>query len=234
MTPSINKMRAMYVARGTVTQAVREILTSNKFYREVLQSGIANVTALAEKIKPEIENMVDTDVTINTVLAAIKRLSDHLDKYPNSQTFERKILRDIKFSLTDSVFDVGFEESEIDEFITVLFDRLFRRGELDFYLFQTSKHCSLFTANPNLFGELEQKFAGHSKENKLTKITLEYSEVKDEYILTQLLYEISNILYSTQIKIHSAFFTNSEITFIVENRNAIRLYDRIQQQLLKK
>jgi len=53
----------MYVTPGTVSQTVRDVLTSNKFYHDVLQSGIAYVTALAQKIKPEIEKMVTTHVT---------------------------------------------------------------------------------------------------------------------------------------------------------------------------
>jgi hypothetical protein len=36
----------------TTTQAVRDILNSNRFYLQAVEAGIANLTALAEKIKP--------------------------------------------------------------------------------------------------------------------------------------------------------------------------------------
>jgi hypothetical protein len=49
-----------------------------------------------------------------------------------------------------------------------------------------------------------------------------------------LLSEISNILHNTDIIVHSAFFTPSEIIFIAEDSDAIRLYDKLHNELLKK
>jgi hypothetical protein len=45
----------MFATTVSVPQAIKEILSSNNLYLQALLSGIANYTALAQKIKPDIE-----------------------------------------------------------------------------------------------------------------------------------------------------------------------------------
>ncbi len=53
----------------SVLEIIREILSSNALYYSAVQSGIANYTALAKKIKPEIEKRIACDVNIGTIVA---------------------------------------------------------------------------------------------------------------------------------------------------------------------
>src|ERR1041384_6559024 len=89
-----------YNISRSVTQAVREVLTSNKFYFDVLQSGIANLTALAVKIKPEVEKLAGSSVSTNTIVASLKRVSDRLAENQESMRFDKKIPANLKMSLT--------------------------------------------------------------------------------------------------------------------------------------
>lgn len=66
----------MYPAARSVSQAVREVLASNSMYREILESGVANLTAMAQRIKPQVENKIQSHVNTNTIVAALKRLSN--------------------------------------------------------------------------------------------------------------------------------------------------------------
>jgi hypothetical protein len=75
----------MYNRRGlqyhqSVPQAVRTILASNNLYFQALSSGIANYTALAQKIKTEVEKITGIEVQIGNIVVAIKRFVDTLIK----------------------------------------------------------------------------------------------------------------------------------------------------------
>jgi len=66
----------MYSRIPSVSHAIREILYSNSLYINALETGIANYTALAIKIKPEVEKLTKSQVNINTIVVGIKRLAD--------------------------------------------------------------------------------------------------------------------------------------------------------------
>jgi hypothetical protein len=63
----------------TITQAIRHVLSTNEIYLRALQLGIANYTALAERIKSEVERLVGSTVNVGTVIVVIKRLADSLE-----------------------------------------------------------------------------------------------------------------------------------------------------------
>ena len=202
----------------------------------MLQSGIANLTALAVKIKPEVEKLAGSSVSTNTIVASLKRVSDRLAENQESMRFDKKIPANLKMSLTDSIIDFVLDEASPGDF-SEIYDRLSSSSDIPFNIFQTSKNCRLYTDNLRLFEDLEKKFSEHFKapEKKFTKVTIDFSEEKQqESTLNRLLSEISSILHNSDISIHSAFFTPSEIIFIAEDSDAIRLYDKLHNELLKK
>ena len=68
----------MFSQSVSVPQAIKEILFSNNLYLQALLAGIANYTALAQKIKPDVEKITASEVNIGTIVVAIKRLVDNL------------------------------------------------------------------------------------------------------------------------------------------------------------
>ncbi|MGA9148959.1 MAG: hypothetical protein WBZ36_00165, partial [Candidatus Nitrosopolaris sp.] len=70
----------MFTRAVSVPQAIKEILSSNNLYRQALLWGIANYTALAQKIKPDVEKLTASEVNIGTIVVAIKRLVDRLQE----------------------------------------------------------------------------------------------------------------------------------------------------------
>ena len=201
----------------------------------MLQSGIANLTALAVKIKPEVERLVDSPVSTNTIVASLKRVSDRLAENQGVMKPDRKVPIDLKMSLTDSIIDFVLDEASLSDF-SEIYDKLSSDSNIPFSIFQTSKNCRLYTDNPSLFDDLELKYSEHFKApgKKFTKVTIDFSQKnQQESALNNLLSEISNILYNSDIIIHSAFFTPSEIIFIADNTNAIKLYDRLHNELIR-
>ena len=224
----------MYLNTLSVTQAVRQILVKNRVYSQVLEMGIANLTALAQHIKHEVEMLVGSKVNTNTIVVAIKRLVDSIEQEKAIKKSYRAIpaTNEVSMSLTDSVIDINCGLLESQDISAVL-DQFFEKKDFSFNLYHTAKQFRLFADNKDAYNVIDQaitKQFRHDKEKKLSKITISFSTGQQEN-LNSLLFTVSNIIYSTQIAIHSAFFTSSEIVLILEDTNATELYDSLRKEL---
>ena len=102
----------MYSNVPSVSRAIKDILFSNSIYINSLKLGIANYTALAIKIKPEVDKMIGSEVNINTIVVSIKRLADALQQNQELDSItqeEKENLAGARISLTGSMLDVKFD-----------------------------------------------------------------------------------------------------------------------------
>jgi len=218
----------------SVSKAIKDILFSNSIYLNSLKLGIANYTALALKIKPEVDKTVASDVNINTLVVSIKRIADAIQQNQDSDNIaqeEKENLAGARISLTGSIIDVEFDkEMENIEKILELFDR---ESDIRFNIFQSKNHMNLFIENiseiKKIFGANSQ-IVTHSKiKEGVSMITIslpwEETELRNTY---QLLSIISNILYDNQIFLHNAFFTPNEIVLIINDIDAAKVYELLR------
>ncbi len=88
----------------SVPEAVHEVLASNHTYSHAIELSIANYTALAEKIKQEIEKLIGAAVGLHTIVFATKRFADNLgdknhnNKSANNQKTKTKNVADIQLN----------------------------------------------------------------------------------------------------------------------------------------
>ena len=73
----------MYIRDFWVPQAIKEIIISNDFYLKAIKLGIVNYTALVNKIHKDVEALTDSNVNIGTIIVAIKRFADELNRSNN-------------------------------------------------------------------------------------------------------------------------------------------------------
>jgi hypothetical protein len=226
----------MYSEATSVPDAIRKVLGSDHVYMQALALGIANYTALAERIKPEIEKLIGSKVNLNTIVVAIKRLADALEKknlhQHNSST--HLTAAKAKMSLTGSIIDIDFQKENNDDdndVLTHVLDEFFEQDSR-YNLFQTQNHFSLLTEDADeirrMVADAIQKFDGTIREG-LSKITI--SLTPDDQSRYQTLSLVSNILYNHQIPIHSAFFTTNEMVLILSDKDAAKAYDLIRMKL---
>jgi hypothetical protein len=232
----------MYSNIPTVTQAIRNILFSNSVYINSLKLGIANYTALAIKIKPEVEKIVGSQVNINTLVVSIKRLADTMHQQQSEQDVkieedEKEIVIGARISLTGSILDVEFDK-EIEN-IEKIFDLFNKESDIRFNIFQSKNYTKLFVENINeirkILGDHPQNLVGHrSIKEGISMITItlpwQENEVRKTY---QLLSMISNILYSNEILLHNAFFTPNEIVLIIGDHDAAKVYELLRVKFYK-
>ena len=225
----------MYSRIPSVSHAIKEILYSNSLYINALESGIANYTALAIKIKPEVEKLTKSQVNINTIVVGIKRLADLIREKSYVSNDNLESLKGARISLTGSILDVDFGmEIENMERILDLFDK---DSDIRFNIFQTKNHIKLFVENIN---EIKKIFRNELKNQpdtikegiSMINITLPWSETEFKKTY-QLLSMISNILYTNQILLHNAFFTPNEIVLIISEGDAAKAYELLRIKLYK-
>ena len=231
----------MYSNIPSVSKAIKDILFSNSIYINTLKLGIANYTALAIKIKPDVDRAIGSDVNINTIVVSIKRIADALQQnqdIDNSMAQEEKEnLAGARISLTGSILDVEFDkEIENIEKVLELFDR---ESDIRFNIFQSKNHMNLFIEN---ISEIKKIFSSNESHtiipNKIKEgvsmITIslpwEEMELRKTYHLLSI---ISNILYDNQISLHNAFFTPSEIVLIINDRDAAKVYELLRVKFYK-
>jgi hypothetical protein len=220
----------------SVSKAIKDILFSNSIYLNSLKLGIANYTALAIKIKPEVEKTIGSEININTIVVSIKRIADALQQNQDLDASlaqeEKENLAGARISLTGSILEVEFDK-EIENIDKVL-DLFDRQSDIRFNIFQSKNHMNLFIENiseiKKIFNSDDSPTIIPSKiKEGVSMITISLPWVETELRKTyQLLSMISNILYDNQISLHNAFFTPSEIVLIINDRDAAKVYELLR------
>src|SRR5687768_8106121 len=233
----------MYSNIPSVSRAIRDILFSNSIYMNSLKLGIANYTALAIKIKPEVEKIVGSEININTIVVSIKRIADTIQQQQQSEQ-ELKIAQDEKemitgarISLTGSILDVEFDKEM--ENIEKIFDLFDRESDIRFNIFQSKNHIKLFIENISdikkiLSNDPHKAMGLSSIKEGVSMITISLPWQGNEFRKTyQLLDLISNILYNNEILLHNAFFTPNEIVLIISDIDAAKVYELLRVKFYK-
>jgi hypothetical protein len=215
----------MYTQTFSVPHAVREVIGSNTLFFQALSTGIANYTALAQKIKPEVEKLTKSEVNVNTLVVAIKRFADSLDG--NDYEFH-PIFDGVRMTLTGSIIDIDFHET--DDTYQVL-DEIFELGS-GYNMFRTNKQIRLFAEDMDeirsMFKSSHKGAKGEIKDG-LSKITITVqSDKKNTY---EVLSIILSILHNNRIPLYNAFFTQNEIVLILGMDDAAKAYEVIREKL---
>lgn len=232
----------MYSNIPSVSRAIRDILFSNSIYMNSLKLGIANYTALAIKIKPEVEKMVGSQININTIVVSIKRIADTIQQQQSEQDLkisqdEKEMITGARISLTGSILDVEFDKEM--ENIEKIFDLFDRESDIRFIIFQSKNHIKLFIENisdiKKTLSNDPQKVMGLSSiKEGVSMITISLPWQGNEFRKTyQLLSMISNILYNNEILLHNAFFTPNEIVLIISDSDAAKVYELLRVKFYK-
>jgi hypothetical protein len=225
---------------ASVPHAIREVLSSNTLYLQALKSGIANYTALAQRIKSDVETIVGSQVNVGTIVVAIKRFADILEK--EKQDEEKKPINThpmngARMSLTGSIIDIDFDR-ELDELSNIL-DEVFEK-ESGYNLFQTNKQLRLFTEDideiRNIVSTASKKFDFKLKEG-LSKITINFPSSttynNEQTPYNDVLSLVSDVLYNNQIPLYNAFFAPNETVLILKNKDAARAYELLRAKITK-
>jgi hypothetical protein len=242
----------MYIRDFSVPQAIKEIIISNDFYLKAIKLGIVNYTALANKIHKDVETLTQSTANIGTIIVAIKRFADEVNKTnnyflainnnkitdPYSDQDDQKNLEfsmspiDVRMTLTGSIIDINFNnDNTLKDISEILYDFL-KDNFFDYNLIHTTKKVCLITEDiqesRKIILELKEKYNGNVTEG-LSKITMTLSN--ENIIATRhILYHIFDMINNYKITLKNAFFTNKEIILILGGSEAAKTYDLLRRK----
>src|SRR5215469_12508720 len=228
----------MFSPSVSVPQAIKEILFSNNLYLQALLAGIANYTALAQKIKPDVEKITASEVNIGTIVVAIKRLVDNLQSKRNadkiSASNDYPIVEDVRMSLTGGIIDVDFNESKFDQFSFII-DEIFEKETNHKYsLFQTDKQIRLLLDDvEEIRKKASKKFDGKIRAG-LSKITITIPSLlksNDTRTYHRFISSVSDIIYNSRIELQDAFYTPNEIVLVLNDIDAAKAYELLRAKI---
>src|SRR5438093_11127539 len=235
----------MFTRTLSVPQAIKEVLSSNNLYLQALLSGIANYTALAQKIKPDVEKLTASNVNIGTIVVAIKRLVDSLQK---DEGTEKKpgvknivpIIEGVRMSLTGSMIDIDFNESRFGH-LSEIFDELFEKEiSHNYNVLQTDKQIRILAEDIQEIRNIlvSEEFDGNIKDG-LSKITITIpsganeSDNDNNNKYYSFISSVSDIIYNSRIKVQDAFFTPREIVLVLNDKDAVKAYELLRPTITK-
>ncbi len=239
----------MYIRDLSVPQAIKEIISSNDFYLKAIKLGIVNYTALANKIHDDVENLTQTTVNIGTIIVAIKRFVDEINKIDNytrqlntlntkpysenDENLEFSMFpNEVRMTLTGSIIDINFSNnSKFKDISEILYD-FSKDSFFDYNLIHTTKKICLITEDiqesRRIILDLKEKYDGNVTDG-LSKITLTLSN-ENIIVTRKILYHIFDLINNYKITIKNAFFTNKEIILILEGSEAAKTYDLLRKK----
>ena len=236
----------MFSANISVPRATKEIILSNNLYLQALLSGIANYTALAQKIKPDVEKITTSNVNIGTIVVAIKRLVDNLQSERDvdkiSTISDYPIVEDVRMSLTGSIMDVDFNESKFNQFSFILDEIFEKETNHNYNLFQTDKQIRLLLDDVeeirNIVVKASKKFDGKIR-GGLSKITITIPSLLDDNnnnnkkTYYRCISSVSDIIYNSRIELQDAFYTPNEIVLVLNDKDAAKAYELLRAKITK-
>jgi hypothetical protein len=214
----------------SVPEAVREILVRNYPVYQCLKMKLVNFHALAEKIQGEVKTMSGKDASINTLVVAIKRLSDTLpnDSGPGAS----KVLKDARISLSSNIVDVTIRttRTQFPAIVKELADAASGLSEFP-NIFPLSNSIKLILHGDDyalVRGELDRHGQVTTQRN-VARLTLNMSPRAE--MTPGISSYITELLFRNGVNILDAFLGYGDIIMVVNDRDGPIAYDVLQREI---
>jgi len=215
----------------TISHIVTKLINDNIYLQEAIGKGIASYGSVAKKLKPDIEVELNKEVAHYAIVAAIRRYSEKMNNR----------FQDIKFDTNTS--EVNLKTNVID--INVqrglgLFDKLkriydiirFDKGDILHIIY--GKNSISIVTNERYKEHICQFLQGEqilSIEENLVSLsfTIDKALVDRAGVLFQI---VRNFAWE-DINIIEVISIDLEITFIVDEKDAVRGYKALERLIIK-
>ncbi len=201
---------------GKITE---EIIGRSPFLREAMTEDLINISSLARKIRPEIEEILGKEVKEGAVVMAIKRMSPGL--YHRLNIKISSIVGEIgDYLVRSNLEDFTFENSESFRLKQPELLQIFQAESNAFYTVCRGVTETTIIASHSVSAKIKDLFRSErlkSHTNDLASITVKLPSVNSEvygvyyYILKQLAWEGLNII--------EVVSTANEFTVVVKQEN---------------
>ncbi len=214
--------------RTSVPDAVRGIITRNRSIYDCMRMDLINYTALAARIRPEVERILGNAVNLNTVVVAIKRYADSFDL--REEVEDEPVLKNARLVLTGGIMDVRFSAKESDGMDPADILDKFSKVTSNYEFFRVSDSFRFLAEDMD---DVRQIFESVSETKDmfntgLVKIRIMIPDARNQ---SGAVSYVAEVLHRNGIELVNAFFSQDSITVILRERDAPRAYDILHSDI---
>jgi 3'-phosphoadenosine 5'-phosphosulfate sulfotransferase len=214
---------------NSIGKVTEDLINRSPFLREAMTDDLINISALARKLRPEIEEIIGKEVKEGAIIMAIKRMTPGL--YHRLNLKITKVMGDLgDFLVRSNLIDYTFENSDsLKTKQSELIQEINKDNDSFFALCKGITETT-FIVNSQKKDDVERIFRNEklkSQTNDLASVTVKLPKINTEiygiyyYILKHLAWEGINI-----IEIVS---TSNEFTVVVKQDDVDKAFKILMQ-----
>jgi aspartokinase len=220
-------MRATNVS---IPELVREIITRNRSVYDCMKMDLINYTALAVKIQPEIEKILGNSVNLNTVVVAIKRFADSFEI--KEEVREESVLKNARLALTDGIMDVKFSVKDSNGMDPMAILDKFSKVTNNYDFFRLSDSFRFLAEDME---DIRQIFSNVPENDNmfstgLAKIRISIPNSQNQ---SDVVSYVAEVLHANGVELVNAFFSQDNITIILNERDSSRAYEILHSDIMR-
>jgi hypothetical protein len=203
----------------TVAEIVQQLIRQSPFVSEALSEGLVNVSALARKLQPDVQQLLGKPVKVGAIVMAINRqyFGDVAFVEKNLRRFFKKLSN---YSVRSNLTGITFINSDTLAKCQLDLLKIISEQPKVFYTFsQGISETTIIIANSVLehVDEIFKEERVISKEENLSSITLILPE--ENQMIYGIYYYILKDLAWFGINLAEVISTSNEFTLIVDNKD---------------
>ena len=215
----------------SVPEVVREVITRNRSIYDCMKMDLINYTALAVKIQPEIEKILGNSVNLNTVVVAIKRYADSFET--KEEMKEESVLKNARLALTDGIMDVRFSVKDSNEMDPMSILDKFSKVTNDYEFFRLSDSFRFLTEDMDdirqIFNDVSEREDMFSTGLAKIRISIPSSQNQSDVVSY-----VAEVLHANGVELVNAFFSQDNITIILNEKDSSRAYEILHSDIMRK
>ncbi|KKL52712.1 hypothetical protein LCGC14_2282700 [marine sediment metagenome] len=220
----------MRLANASVPEVIREIITQNRSIYDCMKMDVINYTALAVKIQSMVERHLGTSVNLNTIVVAIKRYSDSFEQKEDVKN--ESVLKNARLSLTDGILDIKFSADNFGvEDVASLMSK-FSEINPDYEFFRLANSFRVLTEDLAGIRELFGVF-GNTEDKFITGLAKIKILIPPEQNRNDIASYVAEVLHSNGIEPANAFFSQDNITIVLNEKDASRAYEILRSEIAR-
>jgi len=214
----------------SIPELVREIITRNRSIYDCIKMDLINYTALAVKIQPEIEKNLGSPINLNTIVVAIKRYADSFEIKENVK--EDCVLKNARLSLTDGILDIKFSKIDSAEMDPMSILDKFSKITSNYDFFRLSDSFRFLTEDIEGIRQIFENMPNRENmfSSGLAKIRISIPTNQNQ---SDVVSYVAEILHDNGIELVNAFFSQENITIILNERDASKAYEILHSDIVR-
>ena len=214
----------------SVPEAVRQTLTRNYPVYQTLKMKVVNFHSLAELIQPTIKEITRKNPSINTLVVAIKRFSDTLDKSEKPDVFTA--LDNARISLTSGIVDLTIKapKGEFSKIVREISDISTELSDFP-HIFPLATSIKIIMPKED-YDQIKKKLGqlmNRMPEINAAKLTLQVSSRAE--MKPGIASYVTELLYRNGVNIYDAFLGYEDIIIVVDEQDGPHAYGILQGEI---